>query len=77
MIINWFIRLQIELVFFRSVVCFTIVAMHRFDDDSDRNGMKQYEQIIQYNAVIPKIFFNRTLIYVEIYNTFVNIFFSH
>ena len=41
MIINGFIRLQREVVFFTSVVGFTIVAVHRFDDDSDRNGMKQ------------------------------------
>ena len=47
MIINGFIRLQIEVVFFTSVVGFTIVAVHRFHDDSDRNRMKQYEQIIQ------------------------------
>ena len=42
MIINGFIRLQIEVVFFISVVGFTIVGVHRFNDDSDRNGMKQY-----------------------------------
>ena len=47
MIINGFLRLQIEVVFFTSVAEFTIVAVHRFDDDSDRNGMTQYEQIIQ------------------------------
>ena len=47
MIINGFIRLHIEVVFITSVVGFTIVAVHRCDDDSDRNGMKQYEQIIQ------------------------------
>ena len=41
MIINGFIRLQIEVVFFTSV------AVHRFDGDSDRYGMKQYEQTIQ------------------------------
>ena len=46
-IIHGFIRLQIEEVFFTSVVGFTIVAVHRFYDDSDRNGMIQYEQIIQ------------------------------
>ena len=47
MIINGFIRLQIEVLIFTSVVCFTIVAGHRFDDDSDKNGMKRYEHIIQ------------------------------
>ena len=47
MIINGFIRLQIEVVFFTRVVGFTIGAVHRFDDDSNRNGMKPYEQIIQ------------------------------
>ena len=56
MIINGFIRLQIEVVFFTSFVGFIIVAVHRFDNDSDRNGMKQYEQIIQQNTVSKKIF---------------------
>ena len=45
MIINGFIRLQIEIVFFTSVVGFTIIAVHIFD--SDRNMIKQYEQIIK------------------------------
>ena len=43
MIINGFIGFQIEVVFFTSVVGFTIVAVHRFDDDNDRNWIKQYE----------------------------------
>ena len=46
MIINGFINLQIEVVFFTSGVCFTIVEVHKFGD-GDRNGMTQYEQIIQ------------------------------
>ena len=36
-----------EIWYNESVVGFTIVIVHRFDDDSDRNRMKQYEQIIQ------------------------------
>ena len=41
MIINGFIRFQIAVVYFTSVVGFTIVAVHRFDDNRERNGMKQ------------------------------------
>ena len=47
-IINRFIRLQIEVVFFTSVVGFTIVAVYRFDDDNVRHGRKNIKKIIRY-----------------------------
>ena len=52
-----FIRFQIEV----GVAGFTIVAMHKFDDDSDRNWMKTIRYTFVHTMTSMIIFFLKTI----------------